>query len=498
MAAANPPRPLAPLLAMALAGCVYGSIEPGDPVDHALICAVPLTQSATAIPAPGAPSGNGELVFGPEAGGGARGGYYTVTPREPTGPAFATGTPRTVFLNREGGKVTAGYDDAARNVSSVLQGTGRSSATLPRAAFSDADWLKVVACVADEFSRFNLQIVAERPTEPGFMMAMIGGTPAAIGLPQGVGGVAPLDKNGCRVIEGAIVYVFSEALPGGGPTISCEVAAQEIAHAFSLDHELLASDPMTYLNYNGHKVFQDQEAQCGESRPRACVCGRPGQNSVKVLADKAGLFQDPNGPAVSLVSPSDGAVVPPGALSITVRATHPTGVQRVTLHYRDASSFVVANCGGGAVPCNRAGDDFVFKLPSARGLATFWAEAANPAGETNLTHPRTISAGSAEELMTGPLRIAVSVDLAAFAAERLVKVSATITSTAGPVTAATLVWTDARGAISENPMCSGKVDTWSRTMKVAPRGGARGFVVQASDGQGNSAVSPRFSIAADF
>ncbi len=371
------------------------------------------------------------------------------------------------------------------------------NATVPPAKFSDAQWLQLVSCVRDEFARFNVDVVQDRPATPGFIMEMVGGQPSDLSLPSGVGGIAPIDSNACSTIEGAIVYVFAEALNNDVQT-TCEAGSQEIAHAFSLDHELLDSDPMTYLMYTGHKTFQDMDADCGEFQSRQCICNRAQQNSVKILSDKAGLFQDPNGPAVSITSPDDGAMLSAGALAITVHATSPMGIQRVTLHYQDAFSWIVADCSGHGLPCTRNGDDYVFNVSNAGGLATFFAEAADTAGTTNVTHSRTVSLGSVGNPNTGAVSIAVAVDLADFATTRLVKVNATITTTAGAISTANTLWTDRRGALSTNAMCPNGTNAWTRSMQVAPTNGQRTFVVNAADSMGNRAVSPRYTVIADF
>lgn len=44
----------------------------------------------------------------------------------------------------------------------------------------------------------------------------------------------------------------------------CEVMAQEIAHSYELDHQTLPTDPMSYLEYDGDREFQDEDAFCGE------------------------------------------------------------------------------------------------------------------------------------------------------------------------------------------------------------------------------------------
>ena len=95
----------------------------------------------------------------------------------------------------------------------------------------------------------------------------------------------------CSTIERSIVFTFTDVLPDDS-RVMCEVMAQEIAHSFGLDHQLLASDPMTYLDYAGDRSFKDEMAVCGEFEGRDCgingsVC-RDGQNSVAVLSSRLG------------------------------------------------------------------------------------------------------------------------------------------------------------------------------------------------------------------
>jgi hypothetical protein len=118
-------------------------------------------------------------------------------------------------------------------------------------------------------------------------------------------------------MESSIVFTFTDQLPANARLI-CEIQAQEIAHAFGLDHERLAADPMSYLPFDGNRVFQDKIAACGENVDRPCglngtVCRR-GQNSVQLLNERLGSRFDATPPTVAFVSPKDGDTIPPGAL----------------------------------------------------------------------------------------------------------------------------------------------------------------------------------------
>ena len=107
--------------------------------------------------------------------------------------------------------------------------------------------------------------------------------------------------------------------------------AQEIAHSYGLDHELLAPDPMSYLPYSGHRTFQDQVASCGESTPRPCACG-PTQSSYQLLLERLGAAGtgDIDAPSLAITAPSDGAVVEPGFL-ITADVSDDVAVTDTTL-----------------------------------------------------------------------------------------------------------------------------------------------------------------------
>ena len=78
------------------------------------------------------------------------------------------------------------------------------------------------------------------------------------------------------------MFAFTDNIPSDPQTV-CEVMSQEIGHAYGLDHELLAADPMTYLAFTGKRTFQDADASCGEKTARPCGPGstacRAQQNS---------------------------------------------------------------------------------------------------------------------------------------------------------------------------------------------------------------------------
>jgi uncharacterized protein (TIGR03382 family) len=232
-------------------------------------------------------------------------------PSAASADALAAGTRWIIYMNRTGGVYTPGNNDARTNRSSLV----KRSTTVRPWQVSNAAWQEVMSCVRGVFSPFDVEIT---DVDPGSAVphieSIVSGRPEDIGLQSGVGGVSPFTED-CSIIPNAIVYTFAEVFGDDLETI-CEVVAQEAAHSFGLDHEFLASDPMTYLGFRGLKRFQNVDAECGEFAPRKCglpngpVCWDR-QNSVELLTERIGPAQDPVGPRL-IATPSGGAVVAPG------------------------------------------------------------------------------------------------------------------------------------------------------------------------------------------
>jgi uncharacterized protein (TIGR03382 family) len=205
-------------------------------------------------------------------------------------PAQATGTgraqSRVIYLNPDGVIVYPGKNDSSRDTSSVV-----AQPTLITAWDTDEDtWAETAQCVADLYAPFDVIVTDEDPGDVPHIEAVLGGSPRDVGLPDNVGGVSPFTSD-CAIIESSMVFAFTDVLPDDART-ACEVIAQEIAHSFGLDHERLASDPMTYLDYDGERTFQDQMASCGEFSDRKCgvngTACRQRQNSVALLRQRLG------------------------------------------------------------------------------------------------------------------------------------------------------------------------------------------------------------------
>jgi hypothetical protein len=311
---------------------------------------------------------------------------------------------RTIFLNRNGGSYSRGPENSRTNSSSIV----RSATTLPAYSRGDAAWSQFLSCVKDEFARFNVEVTDVNPGNESHFEAVISGRPQLIGLPANVAGVAPFTRN-CSLIENAIVYIFEQVI--SNPTSLCEVAAQEIAHAFGLDHEYLCKDPMTYLNGCGHKTFQDQTVSCGEGRPRDCACVNPltgsiaNQNSVQFMylrlgrADGGGPGpgpgpgpgRDTTPPTVVVTSPPAGAVLPANS-TVTIRATATDDVRVVdtALYWARNSLTVPCDNNTPGVTCVRSGDSYTWSFAVGTGSRSFHVIARDAAGNAAQTPDRTI------------------------------------------------------------------------------------------------------------
>ena len=253
-----------------------------------------------------------------------------VLPPQPQVTALAQS--RVIYLNKNGVTLTPGNNDARTNRSTIAS----TQTTIQPWNVSPATWSATVACMRELFAPFDVDVVEADPGNVPHIEAVFGGSPGQLGLPNGVAGVSPFTTD-CSIIENSIVFTFTNVIPADA-RLACEIQAQEVAHSFGLDHVLLASDPMTYLNYNGDRSFKNQTAQCGEDVARPCgingnVC-RPNQNSVTLLTERLGAAGAPGdnvAPVVGITSPSNGAIVPPG-FELSFTATDNVNVTMATLY----------------------------------------------------------------------------------------------------------------------------------------------------------------------
>lgn len=327
------------------------------------------------------------------------------------------GDPLPIFLNRDGGTyygTDVGADDSSQNFSSIVYG---GSATVGDFPGTDDDWNTLTTCVGDVFARFNVVVTDEEPLEGDYVEAVVGGNPNELGMSGGVGGVAPYDPSTCGMMSKAVVYAFAESYmffdrDGSDQAFEayelqslCETVAQEVAHAFTLDHEMLCSDPMTYLDDCGAKQFQDVYAPCGEYEERECTCGPGGdvQNSTRMLFDLLGPAEgvtvpppldDQAPPVLAFVSPDNGAtVLRDSTLEIVATVTDDNDLATVKLEWLDSGASIPCPGEGANWSCAVNGDTYAWSVEVGAGLRELRISARDIAGKKAETETRWVWLG---------------------------------------------------------------------------------------------------------
>jgi MYXO-CTERM domain-containing protein len=254
----------------------------------------------------------------------------------PEADAAAGGAPcRLIYLNNclsePNGNcvVRSGFESSINDTSSIISGTRTIS------GFDYPEiWDEVVQCVRDTYAPFDIEITDVDPGTACHWENIVAGSPTEAGFSNGVGGVSPFS---CGIINNSITYTFANIY---GPDVVdiCWTVAQETAHSWGLEHEVLQNDPMTYLQGStlpgGFKRFQNQTANCGEFQARTCDCGGTTQNSYAMIMDIFGAAA-PSPPDITITEPANGDNVSPGFV-VRAEIDDANGVAQASLEVNDA------------------------------------------------------------------------------------------------------------------------------------------------------------------
>jgi len=243
----------------------------------------------------------------------------------------------TVYLNRcaSGCPIKVGYSNSKTDSWGIP-----ANATLSSFPFGDDAWNKVVSCVKDVMSPFDVNIVTSNPGSANHWEIMIAGRGPDINsnpVWQNYGGVAPGDGPCDTYLDNALVFAFAKAYGTTATTCDddcvneiCATAAQEIGHVWKrMDHVRLAADPMTYFGFADRRYYQNVPAQCGsdcqggkagalncygvDQNSHDCYCtpGNGMQNSYTTIGSLFG-FGPGTPPTADITSPKLNDSVPQG------------------------------------------------------------------------------------------------------------------------------------------------------------------------------------------
>jgi hypothetical protein len=411
---------------------------------------------------------------------------------------------QVIFADRLGGRHVAGIFPGNPRTSppqSWLVGDyGFSSVTFDPFNRGDTAWGRVITALRELFSPFNAEVTDVRPASGDYIQCTITSSSGSV-LGCGCAGVAPMSGS-CALLPSAICYVFTPGI--GTERRVAEIAAQEIGHAIGLDHELLCTDPMSYLSCGATRAFQDQFVACGESQARRCACGGGSQNSFMELVRKLG----PNAPlppgnaTISFINPTQQEVFLQGnrEIEITADVTDPEGVSKVELLWDFTGKALDCAAGGNGVDwsCTSSGNRYTWKLDVGTGDRTYRVRVTDdqrPNGGVTTSPTRTIHLTSDPPPVcsTPQVRFLDMPSGTKIAAGNSVEVRAYARdiSDVSEIREVQLVWLEPDGLARFIPMLRESADVWKVTMRLPARAqvGSRHLCLRASTFTGESKLT---------
>src|SRR5688572_27869037 len=174
-----------------------------------------------------------------------------------------------VYVNRHVGRRCAGHagdgecytrgeDDPAANVAYMA----RRNTFIPAFQPTGYPFDQVMSCVREQFAEWNVRVTDREPSDDDYIEASVGGAATALGLPDQIGGIAPVPLCGSSTV--AVVFAFAVRADGREAPAGelCVAIAHEVGHALGLSHEQHQADTMRAIVGAGLR-FQSEVSNCG-------------------------------------------------------------------------------------------------------------------------------------------------------------------------------------------------------------------------------------------
>jgi hypothetical protein len=141
-----------------------------------------------------------------------------------------------IYLALDGETVSSGASNARANTSFIVP--AGPPVTLP--AFDETAYgvdrataiSTVLTSVRADFAGYDVEVVTQRPASGAYTMAIVGGSPSALGKPATVAGIAPVDLGNPNRRD--VAFVFSAELSTLKQVANC--ISHELGHTFGLRH----------------------------------------------------------------------------------------------------------------------------------------------------------------------------------------------------------------------------------------------------------------------
>ncbi len=231
--------------------------------------------------------------------------------RPPAHHRMKASGPAILYLNFEGGLLTAGDDDPVAGTALLPGMQGLDQAQVPPFSAEDyrlpgtletrEDAIEAVAgWVAQLYAPFDVVVTTTRPPDTvSYTMAIIGGSIDVLAMSPGTLGVSPWDCDDSDPSN--VVFIFSEEMHDLYSLAMTIV--HEAGHSFGLSHIDDEDGIMYPVNSSSHMHWSSGNVPDGQ----ACD-GSSFQDSAQILTDNLGLRPEQAAPWVAFVSPKDGAV----------------------------------------------------------------------------------------------------------------------------------------------------------------------------------------------